>query len=69
MMCPEPVHEAERALRPLPAGARLRVLATDPASPIDFEAWCFHRGHSYLGAIEQDDWLEITVIKHAAAAQ
>ena len=40
MNCPLPVLRANRALRSLPPGARLRVLATDRASVADFQAFC-----------------------------
>jgi tRNA 2-thiouridine synthesizing protein A len=63
LVCPEPIHEAERAIRALPPGACLKVLATDLAAPIDFEAWCFHQGHRYAGALERTDCLEIKVFK------
>lgn len=48
LMCPEPIRLAEIAIRPLEHGALLRVQATDPAAPIDFEAWCLRRGHEFL---------------------
>ena len=48
LMCPEPIRLAEIAMRPLPEGALLRVHATDPAAPIDFEAWCLRRAHEFL---------------------
>jgi tRNA 2-thiouridine synthesizing protein A len=63
LVCPEPVIEAEQALRAQAAGCRLTVLATDPAAPIDFEAWCHHQGHAYLGCTERDAWLEIVLRK------
>lgn len=66
MVCPEPIREAEQAIRRLAPGSRLKVLATDPAAPIDFEAWCFHRGHEYQGVSEVNAWLEIVVVKGSA---
>ena len=38
--CPLPVLRANRILRGLPPGARLRVLATDRAAVADFQAYC-----------------------------
>ena len=38
LICPLPVLKANKALRGLPAGGRLVVLATDPASARDFPA-------------------------------
>ncbi len=40
LMCPLPVLKARKALKALQAGACLRVLATDPASVIDFRHFC-----------------------------
>lgn len=36
-------------LRTHPAGAVIRLVATDPAAPIDLPAWCHLTGHHYLG--------------------
>lgn len=36
LACPMPVLKANRALRDMPPGARLRILATDRASVADF---------------------------------
>lgn len=36
LKCPLPVLKARRALKALPAGEWLEVLATDPAAPKDF---------------------------------
>jgi TusA-related sulfurtransferase len=36
----------------------LRVYATDPAAPIDFEAWCLRRQHQFLACEAQDEgWM------------
>jgi tRNA 2-thiouridine synthesizing protein A len=43
--CPLPVLLAQRALDPLPAGARLTVLGDDPAIHGDVPAWCREAGH------------------------
>lgn len=40
LICPIPVLKARKALNALPAGAVLEVLATDPAAPKDFVAFC-----------------------------
>jgi tRNA 2-thiouridine synthesizing protein A len=46
--CPLPVLRANRALRGMQPGARLRVLATDRASIADFQAYCRETGHALL---------------------
>ncbi|MGH7067266.1 MAG: sulfurtransferase TusA family protein [Acetobacteraceae bacterium] len=48
LRCPLPVLRANKALRHMPAGARLRVLATDRAAVADFQAFCRESGHALL---------------------
>ena len=48
LSCPLPVLRANRVLRGLQAGARLRVLTTDRASVADFQAYCRETGHALL---------------------
>lgn len=63
MMCPEPISEAALALRTLAPGETLLVLATDPAAPIDFEAWCMRRRHDFLSCNEVENGWEIRLRK------
>ncbi|MEO5747528.1 MAG: sulfurtransferase TusA family protein [Humibacillus sp.] len=35
--------------RQLSPGSLIRLLASDPAAPLDVPAWCHLTGHSYLG--------------------
>lgn len=44
--CPLPVLRARTALAELAPGQRLLVLATDPHSVVDFQAFCARAGHS-----------------------
>jgi tRNA 2-thiouridine synthesizing protein A len=46
--CPMPVVMLARALRGLPSGSRLKVLATDPAVVPDLQAWSSATGHLLL---------------------
>jgi tRNA 2-thiouridine synthesizing protein A len=66
LMCPEPIIKAEAESARFSTRKELNILATDPASPIDFEVWCMHKNHRYLGYEELDDWLEIKVILNPA---
>jgi len=45
LRCPLPVLKARKALKAMPVGATLRVLATDPGSIKDFEAFCKTTGY------------------------
>ena len=48
LRCPEPLMLLRNRMRGLPVGARLRVIATDPASVRDFEQFCSFLGHRML---------------------
>ena len=50
--CPLPVLKTKRALKAVPVGDCLTVLATDPASTIDFRHFCAVSGHELV------DWSE-----------
>lgn len=54
MNCPLPVLRANRALRGMEPGARLRVLATDRAAVADFQAFCRETGHALLAWSEEN---------------
>lgn len=53
MKCPLPVLRANRALRTMTPGDRLRVLATDRAAVSDFQAFCRDSGHALLAWSEE----------------
>ncbi len=59
--CPLPVLRANRALRGMAPGARLRVLATDRAAIGDFQAYCQETGHSLLAWSEDGDVLSFVI--------
>ena len=46
--CPLPILKAKKALKDMPAGATLQVLATDPGAVKDFEAFCRTTGNELL---------------------
>ncbi len=52
--CPLPVLRARKALKEVPLGDCLTVLATDPASGIDFRHFCDISGHQLVDASEAD---------------
>ncbi len=68
MRCPLPVLRANRALRSLAAGDRLRVLATDRASVADFQAFCRETGHALLAQGEESGVFSFTIRKRAETA-
>lgn len=48
MACPLPILKAKKAIQEVPAGGTLEVLATDPGSVADFEAFCRQGRHTLL---------------------
>jgi tRNA 2-thiouridine synthesizing protein A len=48
LQCPMPIVRTAQAIRQLPSGAVIEVLATDPGSTKDFAAWCRTTGHVLL---------------------
>ncbi len=52
--CPLPVLKAKRALKNVPVGEILTVVATDPASTIDFRHFCMVSGHKMVEWSEAD---------------
>lgn len=52
LKCPLPILRAKKALKDLPFGATLEVLATDPGSVADFPAFCRTTGHTLLEATQ-----------------
>ena len=68
LSCPLPVLKANKALRALPAGARLTVLATDAASVADFQAFCRETGHALVSFSESDGVYRYTVCKRDETA-
>ena len=65
LSCPLPVLRANRALRGLRPGERLRVLATDRASVADFQAFCRETGHALLAFGEEGEVLSFTIRRRA----
>ncbi len=46
--CPLPILKAKKALKDVPAGGTLEVLATDPGSVADFAAFCRTTGNELV---------------------
>ena len=53
LTCPIPILKAKKALSAMAIGARLEILATDPAAPKDFEAFCRATGNKLLQSSEE----------------
>ena len=46
--CPLPILKARKALKEVPAGGTLEILATDPGAVADFEAFCRQTGNELV---------------------
>ncbi|QHC36204.1 sulfurtransferase TusA family protein [Komagataeibacter xylinus] len=67
LTCPLPVLKANRMLRGLPPGARLRVIATDRASVADFQAFCRETGHALIAFGEEGGTLSFVIRRRPEA--
>jgi tRNA 2-thiouridine synthesizing protein A len=63
LRCPLPVLKARKAMKDLPAGDTLRVLATDPGAVKDFEVFCKTTGYRLLAASQDGDILIFDIQK------
>ena len=63
--CPLPILRAKKALKDLPAGGTLEILATDPGAVADFEAFCRTTGNQ-LVEHSKDGGTFRFLIKHKA---
>jgi tRNA 2-thiouridine synthesizing protein A len=63
--CPLPILRAKKALKDIPTGGTLQVLATDPGAVKDFEAFCRTTGNELLES-KTDDKIFSFVIKRTS---
>ncbi len=68
MSCPLPVLRANRSLRGLAPGDRLRVLATDRAAVADFQAFCRETGHALVSMSEEAGVFSFVIRRRADPA-
>ncbi len=52
--CPLPILRAKKALNGLESGKVLRIIATDPGSVKDFEAFAKQTGNELMSSAEED---------------
>lgn len=53
--CPLPILKAKKALKDVPTGEVLEILATDPGAVADFEAFCRQTGNELLETSTEGD--------------
>jgi tRNA 2-thiouridine synthesizing protein A len=54
LTCPMPILKATKAIKEVPAGGTLEVLATDQGAVADFAAFCKRARHEMLEQSESD---------------
>ncbi len=54
MLCPIPVIKTTKTIRKMAVGQVLKMIATDPGSPPDMQAWTRQTGNKLLGSYEED---------------
>ncbi|MDV4144175.1 MULTISPECIES: sulfurtransferase TusA family protein [Shimia] len=65
LICPLPVLRLRKRMKPLPAGSRVRLLASDPAAVIDVPHFCAEAGHHLLEQSQDGDTLIFVIEKSA----
>ena len=63
--CPLPILKARKALKEVPTGGILEILATDPGSVADFEAFCRQTGNELMEHSEDDGIYRFLIKKSA----
>ncbi|HSG93930.1 MAG TPA: sulfurtransferase TusA family protein [Afifellaceae bacterium] len=63
LKCPLPVLKAAKRMEPLPAGAAVIVLTTDPMAAVDIPHFCREKGHRLVGRTEFENGLKFVLQK------
>ena len=63
--CPLPILRCKKSLSEVEAGQTLKIMATDPGSVKDFQAFCKQTGHELLQMDKENDELTFYIKKRA----
>lgn len=63
LLCPLPVLRLRKRMEPLNPGAKVRLLADDPAAIVDVPHFCNEAGHTFVSVTESDSHFEFIVEK------
>lgn len=63
LLCPLPVLKARKALKSLPSGARLTLIATDPVAVIDVPHYCAQSGNRLISQDQDGEVLTFVIEK------
>ena len=64
--CPLPILKAKKALKEVPEGGTLEILATDPGAVADFQAFCRTTGNELVEHDEEGGVYRFILRKKAA---
>ena len=62
--CPLPILRCKKGLSDMEAEKTLKIMATDPGSVKDFQAFCKQTGHELLQLDEKDNIFTFYIKKH-----
>ena len=65
LKCPLPVLKARRQINSMAPASRLKVMADDPAAPLDFEHFCNTGGHHLVSTTEHSGVFTFLIVKVA----
>ena len=65
--CPLPILRCKKSLSEVKAGQTLKIMATDPGSVKDFQAFCKQTGHELLQLDQVDSEFTFYIKKRADA--
>ncbi len=63
LLCPLPVLRLRKRMEPLKTGAKVLLLADDPAAIVDVPHFCNEAGHAFVSMKEADGHLQFVVQK------
>ena len=63
--CPLPILKARKALKEVPDGGTLEIIATDPGSVADFQAFCRQTGNELVESSQDGDIYRFLIKKSA----
>jgi tRNA 2-thiouridine synthesizing protein A len=63
--CPLPILKARKALKEVPDGGTLEIIATDPGSVADFQAFCRQTGNELVESSEDGEIYRFLIKKTA----
>ncbi|SFK63265.1 sulfurtransferase TusA family protein [Shimia haliotis] len=63
LLCPLPVLRLRKRMMPLESGAKIRLIADDPAAIVDVPHFCNEAGHTLLSSSEKNGQLAFVIQK------